>query len=202
VRARTCALAAAILAGCATPPPAPPPRSSERIVLLPSQSDRPSALVVSAGGADLLLDKPYASADLRAGMLNADATSAAQVQARYGELLSAQPPQPRNFTIYFQLGTDELTPASRKAFEDARREIAAWPGVEVVVIGHTDRVGSVELNDKLSRQRAQTVASRLVEAGVAARAIEIVSRGEREPLIATADEVPEPRNRRVVIKVR
>jgi len=30
----------------------------------------------------------------------------------------------------------------------------------------------------------------------------VAARGEREPLVPTADEVPEPRNRRVEIKVR
>jgi len=70
------------------------------------------------------------------------------------------------------------------------------------VIGHTDRVGAVEFNDALSRKRAETVASRLVAAGVPAERIAVAGRGEREPLIPTNDEVAEPRNRRVEIKVR
>jgi OmpA-OmpF porin, OOP family len=71
-----------------------------------------------------------------------------------------------------------------------------------VVIGHTDRLGTFEYNDQLSRRRAQVIASRLVASGVPSTAIEIAARGEREPLIQTADGLPEPRNRRVEIKVR
>jgi len=41
-----------------------------------------------------------------------------------------------------------------------------------------------------------------VKAGVAADRISVAGRGEREPLVPTADEVAEPRNRRVEINVR
>jgi len=102
----------------------------------------------------------------------------------------------------FVLGTDEFTPASKTAFEEARREIASWSGAEVVVIGHTDRMGSDDFNDALSRKRAEIVAARLIASGVPAGRVSVAARGEREPLIPTADEVPEPRNRRVEIKVR
>jgi outer membrane protein OmpA-like peptidoglycan-associated protein len=71
-----------------------------------------------------------------------------------------------------------------------------------VVIGHTDRLGATDYNDRLSRQRASVIAARLMAAGVPADAIEVAARGEREPLIPTRDDRPEPRNRRVEIKVR
>jgi outer membrane protein OmpA-like peptidoglycan-associated protein len=72
----------------------------------------------------------------------------------------------------------------------------------VVVIGHTDRVGNTQYNDRLSLQRAERVRDELVRLGLAARRIRITGRGEREPLVATDDEIPEPRNRRVEINVR
>ena len=70
------------------------------------------------------------------------------------------------------------------------------------MIGHTDRVGSVEDNDRLSIQRAESVRDQLVKAGIAASMISIAGRGEREPAQATADGVAEPANRRVEISVR
>jgi outer membrane protein OmpA-like peptidoglycan-associated protein len=192
-----------VLAGCAAQPTVEPaPRLRERIVLLPSNTDRPSAVVVRAGDAELLLDTPYAAADLRETVLEVNALTAASVQQRYGGLLSAQPPQPRPFTMYFELGSDELTATSRAAFENARSTIASWSAVEVVVVGHTDRLGAMEYNDQLSKRRAQVIATRLVASGVPSHAIEVAARGEREPLVPTADGMPEPRNRRVEIKVR
>jgi outer membrane protein OmpA-like peptidoglycan-associated protein len=124
------------------------------------------------------------------------------VKRRYGELLSAQPPKLESFTMYFKLGCDELTAASKIAFEDARRRIASWSAVEVIIIGHSDRLGNADHSDSRSRQRAHVIASRLIKSGVPSNAIEIAARGEREPLIATPDGIAEPRNRRVEIKVR
>jgi outer membrane protein OmpA-like peptidoglycan-associated protein len=70
------------------------------------------------------------------------------------------------------------------------------------VIGHTDSVGSEEANDLLSLQRAQSVLQVLIETGISALSIDATGRGEREPLVITADGVDEPRNRRVEISVR
>lgn len=199
-----CALIAVLLvAGCASQPKVEPaPRIKERVVLLPSDTDRPSAVVVTAGDQEVVLATPYSSAGVRASVLESSQLTEEEVKKRYAGLLSAQPRKPEPFTMYFELGSDELTPASKVAFEDARRRIASWLAAEVVVIGHTDRVGPTDYNDRLARQRAQVIASRLVRSGVASDAIQIAARGEREPVVPTADGVPEPRNRRVQIKVR
>jgi outer membrane protein OmpA-like peptidoglycan-associated protein len=191
------------LLGCAGQPKIEPaPRLLERIVLLPSDTDRPSKVVVQAGDRELLLETPYSSADWRGAALQTSQLDPDAVQHRYSGLLSAHPPRPEPFTMYFELDSDELTAVSKAAFEDARRRIAAWPAAEVVVIGHTDRAGSREYNDRLSRKRARTIANRLVSAGVSTDAIQVAGRGEHEPLIPTPDGATEPRNRRVEIKVR
>ena len=83
-----------------------------------------------------------------------------------------------------------------------RQEIAGRPAFEVMVIGHTDTVGGLEANDMLSLKRAATVREILIAAGVPVGKIEIAGRGEREPLLKTADEVAEPKNRRVEISIR
>jgi outer membrane protein OmpA-like peptidoglycan-associated protein len=71
-----------------------------------------------------------------------------------------------------------------------------------MVIGHTDRVGNAEGNDKLSLTRAEGLRDLLIESGVPADKLEAVGRGERDPLVPTADDVDEPKNRRVEINVR
>ena len=76
------------------------------------------------------------------------------------------------------------------------------PAPEITVIGHTDRVGSDEDNDALSRARAETVRKLIEQTGVEATSLEATGRGEREPLVQTADKVAEPRNRRVEISIR
>ena len=57
-------------------------------------------------------------------------------------------------------------------------------------------------NDALSRKRAERVREELQKLGIPGVRISVAGRGEREPEVATADDVAEPRNRRVEINVR
>jgi outer membrane protein OmpA-like peptidoglycan-associated protein len=181
----------------------PPPRAQERIVLLPDADGGAGAVTVITPGGETVLDQAYAAADVFAhGAVARVAESAASVQERFGAALEARPPAPVSFTVYFVFDTDELTGSSRAQFDRIKAELARRPAPEIVVIGHTDRVGSLQYNDELSRKRAQTVRAALIAAGIDAGQIETAGRGEREPAVPTADEVAEERNRRVEIMVR
>ncbi len=83
-----------------------------------------------------------------------------------------------------------------------KAEVQHRPDPEVIIIGHTDRVGSVAQNDALSLQRAERVRQVLLGLGIPADRVTAVGRGEREPLVPTEDQVAEPRNRRVEVTVR
>ena len=81
-------------------------------------------------------------------------------------------------------------------------ELRRRPAPDIVVVGHTDRVGNVETNDELSLARAERVKSDLVGQGLPAERISVAGRGERDPIVPTDDGVDEPLNRRVEIDVR
>jgi outer membrane protein OmpA-like peptidoglycan-associated protein len=177
--------------------------SPDRVVLLPDADGKVGKVVVKAAGGEKLLDQPYAEADVSGrGAIAARSSDAAEVQSRYGAALAAQPRRPVSYTTYFVSGSDELTAESRPVLEQVKQEAAVRPAPEITVIGHTDRVGSVEHNDALSKKRAELVSGALTSAGIPAAQIEVAGRGEREPVVATADEVAEPRNRRVEISIR
>jgi len=182
-----------LLAGCA----------SERIVLLPSSDGKPSALVVrDRNGVELILDQPYAATARRLGANRVYQDDADEVRSRYAPTLGAQPPRPVSYILYFETASDRLTPESEIEFARVTQELAVRSAPEILVIGHTDRVGSMADNDALSRQRAETMRDLLVANGLLAEKLEVAGRGEREPLVATADEVEEARNRRVEINIR
>lgn len=187
-------LVLATLAGCAP--------LGDRVILLPQADGRPSAVEVSTTGQRLLLNQPYAVAELRGGTLAQATTDAAAVQLSYGALLAMQPARPRGYTVQFESNGNQLTAGAEPVLAEMRAALQRLPAAEVIVIGHTDRVGAVEANDRLSLARADGVRELLVSAGVPRAAITVVGRGEREPLVATADEVAEARNRRVEIKIR
>lgn len=176
--------------------------ANERVILLPSNDGRPSAVVVRDGGGEVVLDKPYAATTRSAGGKDTYQSSADDVRARFAQSLAAQPPRPSNYVLYFEAGGNVLTAESQAAMVSIRQEIAQRAASEVMVIGHTDRVGSAEANDRLSRKRAESLRDLLIESGIAADKLEAVGRGERDPLVPTDDDVDEPRNRRVEISVR
>ena len=78
----------------------------------------------------------------------------------------------------------------------------ARPVPDIVVTGHTDTVGSADSNDRLSMQRAERVKAFLMGIGIPPDRIQTAGRGERELLVPSADNIDEPRNRRVEINVR
>lgn len=186
------ALSLLMLAGCA----------SERVILLPSADGRPGAVVVRDAQGEHLLAQPYAASVRRQGENKTYQSSAAEVQERFAATLAAQPPRPHSYILYFKDGANVLTDESTAEFERLRTEIAGWAASEVMVIGHTDRVGSAQGNDALSVKRAEAVRDLLVEAGIPAGKLEVAGRGEREPLVPTEDEVAEAQNRRVEINIR
>jgi outer membrane protein OmpA-like peptidoglycan-associated protein len=124
------------------------------------------------------------------------------VRSEFNEVLAALPVRPASFTVYFGSGVDELVFESKGALEQALDELARRPQSDIVLIGHTDRVGTDESNDRLSLQRAQRIKAEMMTLGIAPGRVQVAGRGERELVVPTADGVEEPRNRRVEIIIR
>ena len=174
------------------------------VVLLPDAEGHAGRVEIQTANDRLALDRAYASADItHRGRFVAAVQDGATVEQRYARTLAARPAAPESFTLIFESGSAvELAPEFKVVLDRLLAAVARYPAPEVTVIGHTDRVGSVQDNDLLSIRRAETVRDKLVQAGIAASMISIAGRGEREPALATADEVAQAENRRVEINVR
>ena len=190
-----------VVSGCASAPA--PPARDEGVVLLPGADGQTGALTVVHGGRTETLATPYATASVqKEGQLQTGTSSAEQVRAAYGAALDAQPPRPVKFRLFFLGNSEELTPESKAELAKILPALANFPAPEIVVVGHTDRMGSLEYNDALSLRRAERLRAELVQIGIPRERIQVAGRGEREPLVPTEDEVAEPRNRRVEVTVR
>lgn len=128
--------------------------------------------------------------------------SEAEVQKIFGDALSALPPPPRQFTLFFRFESDELTDQSQALIPKVLAAVKEHAVQDVVVIGHTDTMGTQPANYALGLKRALMVRNLLVVAGLDGATIDVTSVGELDLLVKTADETPEPRNRRVDITVR
>ena len=192
--ARLAAFAALLLLGaCAAP---------DRVILLPDDQGHVGKLNVSGSGGETLLDSAYAEARVKSGQPRRGSTDAASVDREFGTVLAALPPAPVSHQLYFITETDQLTAESRAEAPAILAEVAKRPAAEVVVIGHTDTMGTDDYNDKLSLQRAVAVKQQLVALGFDPARVTVEGHGKRELLVQTGDGVPEARNRRAEILVR
>jgi outer membrane protein OmpA-like peptidoglycan-associated protein len=198
-------LAASPLIACAPKHIAAPTRPGEALIVLLQDSDTASTGRASvrnrAGSAELDAEREAARAREnrapRVGVL-----SEPEVTRLFGDALSALPPIPRHFTLYFLFESDELTDESRALLPEILNLVKERAIPEVVVVGHTDTMGTPQANYELGLKRATTVRDLLVAAGFDGSTIDVTSHGEADLTVKTPDETPEPRNRRVEITVR
>ena len=194
VLAYTALAGAVLLSACST--------TKELVVLLPGEDGQVGAVTIAEPQRTTILDTPLGAAKIDAkGRVTKDTLSAEDVKRTFAEALAAQPPKTLSFILYFEKST-EIMPDSRATLDALLAEVAKRQAVEVQITGHTDRVGKVGDNDRLSIERAEAIRNVLIKNGLHASFIRAVGRGEREPLIPTPDEQAEPRNRRVEVIVR
>jgi outer membrane protein OmpA-like peptidoglycan-associated protein len=190
-----------ILAACAAPKTEPV--APELFAVLPSAEGKVGSIVVNRAGTSRVIDTAYGAQRIEpSGEIVAAKLTEAEVRQSFGPTLQALPGKPASFILYFLEGKDELTADSKRELERVFIELAKRPLPDIVVIGHTDTVGSGPFNDKLSLQRAERLREMLVFMGLPGVRVQSAGRGERELLVPTEDNVSEPRNRRVEINVR
>lgn len=196
-RTTLCVLLALLACSCATPV------REETVVVLPGPDGRSGAVVVQREGVRQVLDAPYATNVVRSdGRLESGTASALQVSESFGTTLAALPARPTTFLLYFITAKDVLTAESTADLDKVLADMRTRPVPDIAVTGHTDTVGTSEYNDRLSMQRAERVKGFLTGIGIPPDRIQTAGRGKRELLVPTADNIDEPRNRRVEINVR
>lgn len=100
--------------------------------------------------------------------------------------------------LFFDFNKATLQPESRPTLEEIAKYLKANPGQKVHVVGHTDSVGGLDFNQKLSQARAATVVSELSKAyGVSAAQMRPSGVGLLAPVASNASEDGRAKNRRV-----
>ena len=193
-------LAAILAAGCACKAPVTP----ALFVVVPSPvNGHVGKIAVRHGSETHVIDTAYGAQRVTGeGTVVASTLTESEVRKEFGAALTALPGRPVSYTLYFLEGRDELTDESRAELDKVFAELKRRPLPDIVVIGHTDTVGGLAYNDKLSLARAERMREMMIALGIAPERIQAAGRGKREPLVRTEDNISEPRNRRVEINVR
>lgn len=100
-------------------------------------------------------------------------------------------------TVYFDFDSWLLTAPAREALVRNAHWFRENPDVEITVVGHTDERGSDAYNLALGEQRAKSTLKYLVNLGIDAGRMQIVSYGEEQPAVDSDDESAWSKNRRV-----
>ena len=103
--------------------------------------------------------------------------------------------------VLFPTDSADIGPRAYDAIADIAQDIRAHPRRPVEVDGYTDTTGDHQHNLDLSRARADAVADVLTHQGVAGSRIHTHGFGETHLAVPTGNNVSEPRNRRVVVRI-
>lgn len=108
--------------------------------------------------------------------------------------------QPSSYLVLFDFGSAKLNARGvsviKQVADDVRDDTS-----ELVLNGHTDRVGSEQSNMSLAEKRVEAVGALLIKHGIHQTRIREFSFGESDPAIQTADGVANKKNRRVEIVI-
>lgn len=104
--------------------------------------------------------------------------------------------------VYFDFDSWLLTTPGREALVRNAEWLRKNPGIAVILEGHTDERGSDAYNLALGEQRAKSALKYLVNLGIDAGRMDVVSYGEEKPVVEGDDEAAWSKNRRVQFTTR
>ena len=99
---------------------------------------------------------------------------------------------------FFDFNSPELRPDAIPTVDLVAELVRAeGPGSYTLIVGHTDAIGTDEVNDRLANLRATTVLQRLVAKGIGTQYLHTAAMGRRQPVAPNDTDAGRARNRRV-----
>ncbi|MEQ1850617.1 MAG: OmpA family protein [Chthoniobacteraceae bacterium] len=107
------------------------------------------------------------------------------------------------YGIYFDFNKADLKPESAPTLTEMASLLKAEPGLKVLVVGHTDNVGTFEFNEDLSKRRARSVVAELASKhGIDAARLTPLGASFMAPVTTNNTEQGRALNRRVELVAR
>ena len=103
--------------------------------------------------------------------------------------------------ILYPFNSTEILPAGKDNLRQLASSLDKYPNSDILIVGHTDSVGTDAYNQDLSQRRALAASAYLQSLGVPASRLQTQGRGETEPIASNDTEDGRQRNRRVEIAI-
>jgi len=103
--------------------------------------------------------------------------------------------------LLYDFDSDVVRAEAAQNLRNLAASLSKYPNTDVLIVGHTDAVGTSEYNQGLSQRRATSAANFLTTQGVSSARLRAVGRGETEPIAANDTEGGRQLNRRVEIAI-
>ncbi|MGV3710296.1 MAG: OmpA family protein [Gemmatimonas sp.] len=103
--------------------------------------------------------------------------------------------------LLFEFDSDRVLGESAKNLKTLAKSLDKYPGSDLLVVGHTDSLGTSTYNQDLSLRRARATAAYLTSQGVLLERIKSDGKGETEPVADNQTEAGQSRNRRVEVAI-
>jgi OOP family OmpA-OmpF porin len=103
--------------------------------------------------------------------------------------------------VLFDFDKSVIKPEGRAKLDDLAQKVKGINLEVVIAVGHTDSIGSVAYNQKLSVRRAESVKAYLVSKGIEPNRIYTEGKGEKQPVASNKTRAGRAKNRRVEIEV-
>lgn len=174
------------------------------VVLLPEEGGRIGVIeFTEPSGKQHVISRAWETLEIaKSGKAEVKLADEQTVMKKYGETISAMPPKPKSYMIFFGSDSALITPEAKIELTKAAKEINGQKTNVVMCAGHTDSTGSKQHNQILSMKRATSVSKELVMLGVDRNIIETKFYGDADLLVKTEKGVSHPKNRRVEIIVK
>jgi len=102
---------------------------------------------------------------------------------------------------FFDFDKSALKPEGRAKLDDLIGKIKGINLEVIIAVGHTDSIGSVKYNQKLSVKRSESVKAYLVSKGIEKNRVYTEGKGKSQPVADNKTSEGRAKNRRVEIEV-
>lgn len=103
--------------------------------------------------------------------------------------------------LLYDFDSDAIRPEAARNLQNLATSLKKYPNTELLIVGHTDALGSTSYNQDLSTRRANSASGYLTSQGIGSSRLRSSGRGELEAVATNETEAGRQANRRIEVAI-